>query len=429
MIPRLRFAALVSALSALAAAGPALTTIQDVLYKADGTRFNGSLTISWNSFQAADNSTIVTQSTTVKVVDGLLRVQLAPTTTASPQVNYSVTYTSDGRVQFQETWSVPSSGPPLRVRDVRLVSAATAPSGGAAGDTGTSPIAESAVVGLIADLGARPLKGPGFAAARAAIIDPTGMLASATGADSDCLHVDGSAGPCGSSNALAFIDGEPLTGIIDGSNTLFGLSAVPDPASSVAVYLNGLLQKVTQDFTLTGSTIQFVSGAAPQPGDTLLASYRTSGADAEEPQAFSTPQVLCSGAGGSTSSQTLANIGTCTVAAGVLQPGDRVEIRFDAAHTGSAAGFSVQVDWGATILAHRDAGAMDALVTGRGDAAILPAGAQLSAQSWGRLLPFAATVASSGDDHSAGITIAFQGLTVDAGDSVALSNFTVVRIP
>ena len=26
-------------------------------YKADGTRFHGTLTISWNSFQAADNST------------------------------------------------------------------------------------------------------------------------------------------------------------------------------------------------------------------------------------------------------------------------------------------------------------------------------------------------------------------------------------
>src|SRR5579859_3086144 len=122
MVPRFGFAAVVLCSSALIA-GPALTTIQDVLYKADGTRFNGSLTISWSSFQAADNSSIVTQSTTVKVVDGLLRVQLTPTTSASPAVNYSVVYHSDGRVQFQETWAVPSSGQPLRVRDVRLASA------------------------------------------------------------------------------------------------------------------------------------------------------------------------------------------------------------------------------------------------------------------------------------------------------------------
>src|ERR1051326_2088162 len=87
-------------------AGPPLTTIQDVLYKADGARFNGPLTISWSSFQAPDNSAIVTQSTTVKVQDGLLRVQLVPTTTSTLAASYAVTYNSDGRVQFQETWSV-----------------------------------------------------------------------------------------------------------------------------------------------------------------------------------------------------------------------------------------------------------------------------------------------------------------------------------
>ena len=85
------------------------------------------LTISWNSFQAVDNSAIVTQSTTVKVVDGNLRVQLVPSTTATPAGAYSVTYNSDGRIQFQERWAVPSSTQPLRVRDVRLTSpAATA---------------------------------------------------------------------------------------------------------------------------------------------------------------------------------------------------------------------------------------------------------------------------------------------------------------
>jgi hypothetical protein len=47
-------------------------------------RFGGTLSISWNSFQAADNSTIVMQTTTVKVIDGNLRVQLAPGSTAAP---------------------------------------------------------------------------------------------------------------------------------------------------------------------------------------------------------------------------------------------------------------------------------------------------------------------------------------------------------
>ena len=63
-------------------AAPPLTTIQDVLYKADGTRFNGTVTISWNSFEAIDRSAIAQQTITVTVVNGYLHVQLVPTTTA-----------------------------------------------------------------------------------------------------------------------------------------------------------------------------------------------------------------------------------------------------------------------------------------------------------------------------------------------------------
>jgi hypothetical protein len=43
-----------------ALAQPPLTTIQDTLYKADGTPFNGLLIISWNSF-LADNQSCITQ--------------------------------------------------------------------------------------------------------------------------------------------------------------------------------------------------------------------------------------------------------------------------------------------------------------------------------------------------------------------------------
>ncbi len=424
MFRRLFLAALLTGLTAMSA--PTLTTIQDVLYKADGTRFNGTLTITWNSFQAVDNSDIVTQSTTVKVIDGSLRVQLAPTTTSTPPATYRVTYNSDGRIQSQETWSVPSSLQPLRVRDVRTSAAAPAADTSSSGSSG--PVAESDVVGLIADLGARPLKGPAFAAGRVAVVDPTGMLASVTGDASDCVRVDGSSGPCGDS-AIGFVDSQPLTGIVDGANTSFGLSAVPDPVGSLAVYRNGMLQKAGLDYNLTGSTVQFVAAATPQPGDTLLASFRTGSGDGGTAEAFSSPQVLCSGAGGSTSSTTLANIGNCQIPAGVLQRGDRVEVRFDVAHQGTAAGFSVQVNWGGTTVAHRDAGSGDVLVAVRADGVILASGAQLSWLSWGTLLPFAAGVGSATDSVSSGLTVSFLGLVTQSSDSATLTNFTVVRIP
>jgi hypothetical protein len=423
MFRRLFLAALLSGLTAFS--GPALTTIQDVLYKADGTRFNGTLTITWNSFQAVDNSNIVTQSTTVKVIDGSLRIQLAPTTTSTPPANYRVTYNSDGRIQSHEVWSVPSSPLPLRVRDVRTSVDAGAADTSSTGSSGA--VAESDVVGLIADLGARPLKGPAFAAGRVAVVDPTGMLGAVTGDASDCVHVDGSTGPCGNSS-IGFVDSQSLTGIVDGSNTSFGLSAAPDPVGSLAVYRNGMLQKTGLDYNLTGNTVQFVLAATPQPGDTLLASFRTSG-EGGSAEIYSSPQVLCSGAGGSTSSTTLADIGNCQIPAGVLQPGDRVEVRFDVAHQGVAGGFSVQVNWGGTTMVHRDAAAGDVLVAGRADSAILASGAQLSSQSFGTLLAFAAGVAGASDSLSSGLTVSFLGAVAQSSDSAVLANFTVIRIP
>jgi hypothetical protein len=421
MISRSFLAAVCLATSSFAA--PPLTTIQDVLYKADGTPFHGTLTISWTSFEAIDRSAIEQQSTTVTVVNGNLQVQLVPTTTATPAACYTVVYNSDGRVQFQETWAVPSSVQPLRVRDVRV-----ATTDGPGADTLPPTTQESDIVGLISDLGARPLKGPGYAAGRVAFVNPTGAMETVTGTPTDCVRVDGTSGPCGGTQP-GFVDGDTPAGVVDGANTAFALSAVPNPAASLTVYRNGMLQQPGQDFALSGNQIQFVTAATPQPGDTLAASYRLSGSADDTPQLFPSPQVLCSGLGAATNSSTLASIGTCTIAAGLLTAGDRVEIRFDLDHAGTAGGFSFEVHWGAATVLTRNASAVDAQATGRADAALTAAGAQLSHQSWGTSLALAAGVGKSTDDYTAGITIDFQAMTVQSGETVTLTNFTVVRFP
>src|ERR1035438_3081194 len=292
MISRSFLAAAWLATSSFAA--PPLTTIQDVLYKADGTPFHGTLTISWTSFEAIDRSAIEQQSTTVTVVNGNLQVQLVPTTTATPAACYTVVYNSDGRVQFQETWAVPSSVQPLRVRDVRVAD-------GPGADTLPPTTQESDIVGLISDLGARPLKGPGYAAGRVAFVNPTGAMETVTGTPTDCVRVDGTSGPCGGTQP-GFVDGDTPAGVVDGANTAFALSAVPNPTASLAVYRNGMLQQPGQDFALSGNQIQFVTAATPQPGDTLAASYRLSGSADAPPQLFPSPQVLCSGLGAATNS-------------------------------------------------------------------------------------------------------------------------------
>jgi hypothetical protein len=367
----------------------------------------------------------------ITVTNGYLRVQLVPSTSAIPVATYSVTYTSNGRVQFREVWAVPSTLQILKVHDVRIGSADASSNGAiSAADTGggTTPLPESQVIGLVADLGARPMKGPNYANGAVAVVDGSGTLAVVSGNPSDCVHVDGSSGTCGWSSA-SFVDGDTLAGLVDGVNTAFGLTAAPTPAASLSVYRNGILQKAAQDFTLGGSTITFLDAATPQPGDTLLASYRVPATDTNPAPTVIGPQVLCSGSGANTNSTTLAAVGACAIAAGVLLPGDRVQVQFDLAHQGTAGGFSLELHWGATTVVHRDATSTETAVSGRVDASILASGAQTSSQTWGTVLAFGATAGNAADSYASGLTITLLGLVGSNSDSLNVNNFTVVRIP
>jgi hypothetical protein len=125
----------------------------------------------------------------------------------------------------------------------------------------------------------------------------------------------------------------------------------------------------------------------------------------------------------------MVSIGACAIPAGLLEAGDRVEIRFDLAHTGAASGFTFEADWAATPILNRSGASSDAMVAVRADAAVLAAGSQLSSQSWGTVLPFIASVAASADAYANGITINFQGQLAQAGDTLTLANYTVVRVP
>jgi hypothetical protein len=250
-------------------AAPPLTTIQDVLYRADGTPFQGLLIIEWRSFEASDRSNIAMQQLTVPIVNGVLRVRLVPTTTATPPTTYRVRYNSGGRVQFEETWAVPPSAAPLRVRDVR-VAGPSAP----APETGTIQIGD--VAGLVEALEERPVKGPGYVSSRAVFINSSGALEAVSGNLQDCVRVDGSSGPCGVGGGASaeFVDAETPAGLLNGTNAVFTLADSPSPPSSLELYRNGLLLKQGLDYTLQGNVITFASEAIPQPGDVLTASYR-----------------------------------------------------------------------------------------------------------------------------------------------------------
>jgi hypothetical protein len=270
-----RAVATVVALSSVTSAAPALTTIQDVLYKADGSRFNGTITIAWNNFLTGDNNPIPTQGISLPVINGFLKVRLAPTTNASAGANYAVKYSSQGQYIFSETWAVPPSSFTLRIRDVRVGS------GSVIGPPPpiTTQVMISDVSGLSNELAARPMRGAGYSPARTAVINSSGQIDSATGNLSDCVHVDGSSGPCGSGGgdtSVAYADAETPTGLVNGINTTFNLNFSPAPAASLAFFRNGVLMKQGFDYTLSSNVVTFYTASSPQTGDLLTASYRYS---------------------------------------------------------------------------------------------------------------------------------------------------------
>ncbi len=427
MIRRLLFAAVL--LASFAFAAPTLTTIQDTLYTANGRRFNGSVTISWTSFQAGSSS-VISQNTNVNVIDGNLFVRLVPSTNANPPGYYTVSYASNGQVQFTEIWAVPPSVTALAVHDVRIgtTSAGSGATGSSSAGQDTGPIPEASVTGLVSDLAARPIKGPAFAPNAIALVDNSGFLGTVSGNAGDCVHVDGSSGPCGNLSGN-FVDGDTIAGPVNGSNTTFTLSAVPNPPASLVFYRNGMLQKAGLDFTLSNNTVQFLPASTPQPGDTLLASYRLVGGPSGGALPFPAPQVLCAGTGNTVTTQSLSNMGSCLIPAGLLLPGDRVEVRFDAVHGGASNGFAVALHWGATTVLQLNAGSTETMVTAHADASITPTGAQLSFNAWGAVLPFSAGMVVSTDTYTNGLEIDFLGLVTSAADTVSLANYTVVRIP
>ena len=424
MLSLKRTACLALLAAGFVAAQPALTTIQDTIYRADGTRFTGTVYIDYSSFQTENASTIATYSLTVNVVNGAFRVRLVPTTTSSAGAHYNVRYNSRGVNDFTEQWAVPPSSVSLRVRDVRLSQGTV---------VGPQPIVSAVqvpdVIGLQNELAIRPQKGVGFGIGRTAMINQAGQLDAVAGNLGDCVRVDGSAGPCGSGSSPNFIDNEVPVGTINGTNAAFALSAQPQPSTSLHVYRNGVLQQAGVDFLLTGVTVTFFGSSIPQPGDTLIAAYRFG------PQTTNLssipPEIFCSGAGGTISSTVLTQVGSCTIPAGTLTTGDRLAVDFGFGHTGTASGFTVDLRAGtSTVILNRTVSAAETLIAGHGAIGSYSAAQIWDASTFGTISAQALVAGISTEDITQDLTISFRAsLTAASADTISLRNFTVTRYP
>ncbi|MDQ6760673.1 MAG: hypothetical protein M3Z32_12545 [Acidobacteriota bacterium] len=315
---------------AIAVARPPLTTVQDVLYKADGTKFEGIATISWQSFEAVDSTTIPAQTITVTIESGFMRVQLVPTTNAITPSSYTVVYNGDGNEQFAESWIIPPSNVPVRIREVRVGGPGTVLGGGPPpGALTTVQIGD--VVGLTAALNIRPPIGLGFAPSRAAVVNAAGAIDGALGNLSDCVHVDGSSAPCAAGpatdGATGFVDAEIPAGTMDGTNPAFVLASPPNPPESLDLSRNGLRMRQGVDYTLSNATITFFSPSVPSTGDDLIASYRVG---ASLPGvAFRDAEVPSGVVDGTNLAFTLAAVPTPAASLVVYQNGLRMRLDVD----------------------------------------------------------------------------------------------------
>jgi len=76
----------------------------------------------------------------------------------------------------------------------------------------------------------------------------------------------------GGGNVPNFADAVVPAGTINSINRIFTLTSPPNPTKSLSLFRNGFYQTQGIDYTLSGSTITYIS--APITGDSHVASWR-----------------------------------------------------------------------------------------------------------------------------------------------------------
>ena len=295
--------------------------------------------------------------------------------------NITLPLIRQGVNQFTQVWAVPPSSVSLRVRDV-LVSQGTV--------VGPAPVTGrrsqiSDVVGLANALALLPQEGVGFTLGRAAVINSSGQIDGAAGNLSDCVRVDGSSGPCGSGGAAGFC--RCFRTARRRRDDQRDECCFHAGVCAVAGRQPGFVSERTADeagvdYTMSGNAVTFLTASIPQTGDSLTASYRYG--NPSNPLGSLTPaQVICSAVGVSTSSTTVTQLGSCTIPAGLLGTGDRVEVQFQYEHTGTSTGFTGQIKWAGTTVISRTTVAGETAMVGRLTFGIYSSGAGLGCAELG----------------------------------------------
>jgi hypothetical protein len=231
----------------LQAQGPALTTISDTVYRADGSSASGTVLISWPSFETTTGDAVAAGNLAVTIgPQGAFSVQLAPNVGASPAGTYYVVVLQldDGTVRT-EYWAVPATSP------TTIAAVLTTPGTGLGNLAATQQYVNGAVANLAVDATVVHLAGTEtITGAKQFTVPPS--LPAPVGANDGANkgYVDTAVGNVGS-GAYVSISGGTMTGPL----TLPADPAAPNQAADRHYVDSGLLAKA-----------DLVNGAVP-PGE------------------------------------------------------------------------------------------------------------------------------------------------------------------
>jgi hypothetical protein len=242
--------------------GPALTSVIDTVYMANGSPAQGVLVITWPAFVAANGTAVVPGSLNVTLgTNGALNVALTPNAGATPaNTYYTVVYQLQPSEVRTEYWVVPTSSP------ATLAEVRTTPGTGTAAQPVSIQYVNTALAAKANDNTVVHLSGTEtVTGAKSFAVPPNVPAPVGTGDVANKSYVDNAIANVGAGNYL------PTAG-----GTMTGALTLSGPASYVTQLVGALSDGAECEITSSPS-LDFYPAYVPALNELIVASYRGRG--------------------------------------------------------------------------------------------------------------------------------------------------------
>jgi hypothetical protein len=205
-----------------AQSGPAMTTVSDIVYRADGTPAQGTVIITWPAFVTADGTAVAAGTTNVTLgANGALSVALVPNTGVNPTgVYYTVVFQLGPGEVKTEYWVVPTTSP------ANLATVRTTPGSGLATQPVSLQYVNTALAGKANDNAVVHLSGSEtISGTKSFAIAPSVPAPTSTGQVANKAYVDTSVATVGAGSFLSTAGGTMTGPITLPANPLAPLQA------------------------------------------------------------------------------------------------------------------------------------------------------------------------------------------------------------